>query len=479
MTDPNRQPITVSIFEIFKIGIGPSSSHTMGPMIAAQHFRQRLLGSDLLSRVATLVVTLHGSLGATGKGHATDRAVIAGLTGVLPASAAGSAIQDAVARVQKYGALALDSATIPFDAARHLRWEPLTENLPHPNTIDFEILDTDAKSLLRQRYLSVGGGFVEIVDGETGSRSPLPGTVRPSGTPRHAFRNALELTRVSKKKKLSWARIALENEIALTGRSEAEILASLLDIWRVMRACIARGIAADADSKLPGPLKVRRRAPNAYEAATSTDRTKLPLIDPVELLAHAYALAVNEENASGHQVVTAPTNGAAGVIPAAFAALQDRHRLPDADICRGLMTASIIGAIIKREASLSGAEMGCQGEVGSASAMAAGGIVEIMNGTSDQVEMAAEIAIEHHLGMTCDPIAGLVQIPCIERNVMGAVKSLNAATLALSSDGKHRVTLDEAIAAMRQIGLDMNAKYKETARGGLATAAHAPHHVAC
>ena len=223
---------------------------------------------------------------------------------------------------------------------------------------------------------------------------------------------------------------------------------------------------------------MRRRAPAAYRAAVSSNTAGL-IIGPVELLAHAYALAVSEENACGGRVVTAPTNGAAGVIPAAFAALQDHRRIGDDRVYMGLIAAGMIGAIIKRDASLSGAEMGCQGEVGSASAMAAGGIVEMLGGTPDQVEMAAEICIEHHLGMTCDPVAGLVQIPCIERNVMGAVKSLNAAAIAMAGDGKHRVTLDEAIAAMRQIGLDMNAKYKETALGGLAAFANAPHHIEC
>lgn len=468
-------PIDTSVFEIFKIGIGPSSSHTMGPMIAAHDFRQRLVARS----PTRLVVTLHGSLGATGKGHATDKAVVGGLCGLRPADCGGTALSEALARVAQDGHLALAGGEIEFDASRDLLLCPFTENLPHPNTLDFDAFDSAGAPLLHARYCSVGGGFVERLDPD-GTRKPLAGdATTPRGQPRHAFTNTLELMRISKKTKRGWAMLALDNERALTGRSEAEISTGLLAIWRTMRACIARGVAADPESKLPGPLNVRRRAPTAFAAAKGHGKIRLPLTDPVELLAHAYALAVNEENASGHQVVTAPTNGAAGVIPAAFAALQDGQHLADDAIVRGLLTAGLIGSIIKREASLSGAEMGCQGEVGSACAMAAGGIVEMLGGTPDQVEMAAEIGIEHHLGMTCDPVAGLVQIPCIERNVMGAVKSLHAATLALGSDGKHRISLDEAIAAMRQIGLDMNSKYKETARGGLAAAASAPHHVEC
>lgn len=468
-------PIATSVFEIFKVGIGPSSSHTMGPMLAAHHFREAMASL----RPARMVVTLHGSLGATGKGHATDKAVIAGLCGLQPADCAGERLATTLERAAKSDGIALPNGNVPFLPARDLRFQPLTENLPHPNTIDFAAFDDQGNVLLTNRYLSVGGGFVEIVDAQ-GRRAPLlAGGQTGRGTPLHLFVNTLELMRCCKKTRKGWADIALENERAMCDSREAEISDKLLVIWKVMRACIARGIASDPESKLPGPLNVYRRAPRAYAAARAGGSPKLPLTDPVQLLTHAYALAVNEENASGHQVVTAPTNGAAGVIPASFAALQDVRCLPDATILRGLLTAGLIGSIVKREASLSGAEMGCQGEVGSASAMAAGGIVEMLGGTPDQVEMAAEIAIEHHLGMTCDPISGLVQIPCIERNVMGAVKALHAATLALGSNGKHRISFDEAIAAMKQIGLDMNAKYKETARGGLAAAASAPHHVEC
>ena len=472
MTDA---PIATSVFDLFKIGIGPSSSHTMGPMLAALDFRRQT--AALPAGAVRLRVSLRGSLGATGKGHSTDRAVLAGLSGLHPAETSGEMLESAVRSLRARKLVTLGGAVLAFDPKSDLAWDPLAADLPHPNTIDFELLDAGGAALRQSRYLSVGGGFVERLD--AGARTPLASGARPTGLPRHRFRSGVELMRISKRTKLGWSRIALDNELANSGRDEAAVRDDLLRIWTVMRECIARGVAADAQGLLPGRLNVYRRAPEAYRAARGGGTTRLPLTDPVELLAHAYALAVNEENACGGRVVTAPTNGAAGVIPASFAALLDTGRVREPEIVRGLLTAGLVGALIKRSASLSGAEMGCQGEVGSACAMAAGGIVEMLGGTPDQVEMAAEIGIEHHLGMTCDPIAGLVQIPCIERNVMGAVKALHAATLALSSSGKHRISLDEAIAAMRQIGLDMNAKYKETARGGLATVSSAPHHVEC
>ena len=476
MTNP--PPIATSVFEIFKIGVGPSSSHTMGPMVAAAHFRRRMLEGGLAGRAARIRCDLLGSLGATGKGHATDRAIIAGLCGLQPATLTGEAWATAVRSVRAARAVRVDGASVAFDPRADLRWLPLAEPLPHPNTVEFAALDAAGAELLKGRYLSVGGGFVEIAEPD-GRRTPLSAEAA-RGAPRHAFTSGVELMRICKRGRLRWCEVALQNEAA-QGRPEAAVRAGLLEIWRAMRDCIRRGVEADPQGKLPGPLNVYRRAPGAYATARSgaSPAHPLPLTDPVDLLAHAYALAVNEENAAGGRVVTAPTNGAAGVIPAAFAALQDGRGLPDERIVDGLLTAGLVGALIKRMASLSGAEMGCQGEVGSACAMAAAGVVEILAGTPDQVEMAAEIGIEHHLGMTCDPIAGLVQIPCIERNVMGAVKALHAATLALGSSGKHRISLDEAIAAMRQIGLDMNAKYKETARGGLATISSAPHHVEC
>jgi L-serine dehydratase len=468
-------PITTSVFDLFKIGLGPSSSHTMGPMLAALDFRQQARPPPGSAR---LRVSLRGSLGATGKGHATDRAVLAGLASLHPATATDDALHAAVRSTRARKTVTLEGLTLAFDPKADLIWDPLAEGLPHPNTLDFDVLDAAGTLLARARYLSVGGGCVERVEPD-GRCTSLAASPASGGAPRHKFRSGVELMRISKRTKLGWSRIALDNELAISGRSEAEVRDGLLRIWSAMRDCIRRGVEADPQELLPGRLNVYRRAPGAHRAAQGGGTGRLPLTDPVELLAHAYALAVNEENACGGRVVTAPTNGAAGVIPASFAALQVAGRVNEAEIVRGLLTAGLIGALIKHAASLSGAEMGCQGEVGSACAMAAGGIVEMLGGTPDQVEMAAEIGIEHHLGMTCDPISGLVQIPCIERNVMGAVKALHAATLALSSSGKHRISLDESIAAMRQIGLDMNAKYKETARGGLATVSSAPHHVEC
>jgi L-serine dehydratase len=418
--------VSTSVFDIFKIGIGPSSSHTMGPMRAATLFLESLEGAAAVARIR---VRLHGSLGATGRGHATDRA----LARVLPPSL--------------------------FNPERDIEWLPDSPHLPHPNTIDFLACDAAGQVLVDQRYISVGGGLVERVRPD-GSR------VRDSQAPpaRLVYRvsSAADVLQVCREYRLRWSDVQLANE----SLPREEVFSRLQTIWRTMRDCIERGIAADG--MLPGPLGVRRRAPEAFRRLRAPSVQKLPLSDPLELRVHAYALAVNEENAAGGVVVTAPTNGAAGVLPAAFAASQDLHGLNDEQIARGLLAASLIAGIIKLHASLSGAEMGCQGEVGSASAMAAGGLVEMFGGSPEQVEMAAEIAVEHHLGMTCDPVGGLVQIPCIERNVMGAVKALHAATMALGSDGTHRVSLDQAIEAMRNIGRDMHARYKETARGGLA-----------
>lgn len=418
--------VSTSVFDIFKIGIGPSSSHTMGPMRAARLFLDAL---TTLPTVARIRVQLHGSLGATGRGHATDRALAA----VLPASL--------------------------FHPERDIEWLPDTPDLPHPNTLDLLALDAQGQTLLSHRYISVGGGLIEQVLPD-GSRRRDAQTL--PARPVHRVATAADVLRFCSAHRLRWSEIQLANEAL----PRDEVFQRLHTIWRTMRDCIHRGLHTDGE--LPGPLHVRRRAPEAYRRVQTPTAAPAPVHDPVELRAHAYALAVNEENAAGGVVVTAPTNGAAGVLPAAFAASQDVHGLTDEQIAHGLLTAALIGGLIKLHASLSGAEMGCQGEVGSASAMAAGGLVEMYGGTPAQVEMAAEIALEHHLGMTCDPVGGLVQIPCIERNVMGAIKALHAATLALGSDGTHRVSLDQAIAAMREIGLDMHARYKETARGGLA-----------
>lgn len=409
----------------------------MGPMRCAQLFLEALSKNGAPSRIR---VRLHGSLGATGRGHATDRA----LARVLPADV--------------------------FQPDRDIEWLPDTPNLPHPNTLDLIAQDAEGRTLLEQRYVSVGGGLVEQVMPD-GSR------VRdyPFVPARPVFRvsSAAEILQICAEKGLKWSDIQLANEAL----SREEVFAKLETIWKTMRECIQRGISTEG--LLPGPLNVRRRAPAAYRRLLEQAGSSVPLRDPMELRVHAYALAVNEENAAGGTVVTAPTNGAAGVVPASFAACQDAYGFTSEQIARGLLTAALIAGLIKLHASLSGAEMGCQGEVGSASAMAAGGLTEMFGGTPAQVEMAAEIALEHHLGMTCDPVGGLVQIPCIERNVMGAVKALHAATLSLNSDGTHRISLDQAIAAMREIGLNMHARYKETAQGGLAKVLVDESHVKC
>ncbi len=429
--------VQTSVFDIFKIGVGPSSSHTMGPMRAAQLFINALGKNNAIKHIRA---RLHGSLGATGRGHATDRA----LQRVLPEQL--------------------------FNSDTDIEWLPDSQDLPHPNTLDLIAEDVNGTVLLEQRYVSVGGGLVEQVmpDG-TRVRDCQFVPARPV----HHVSSAAEILTICKAHQLKWSDIQLSNE-ALT---HEEVFAKLNEIWKTMRDCIQRGISTEG--QLPGPLGVRRRAPEAYRRLLKDGDNRAPLRDPLELRIHAYALAVNEENAAGGVVVTAPTNGAAGVLPAAYAACQDIHGLTDEQIARGLLTASLIAGLIKLHASLSGAEMGCQGEVGSAAAMAAGGLVEMFGGTPEQVEMAAEIALEHHLGMTCDPVGGLVQIPCIERNVMGAVKALHAATMAMRSEGTHLVSLDRAIFAMRDIGRDMHTRYKETAQGGLAKVMVDGSHVRC
>lgn len=429
--------VETSVFEIFKIGVGPSSSHTMGPMRCAELFLTALPKNAPIARIR---VRLHGSLGATGRGHATDRA----LARVLPPE--------------------------QFQPDRDIEWLPDTPQLPHPNTLDFIAEKADGSVELEQRYVSVGGGLVERVlpDGARVRDCPFA-----PARPVYHVSSAAEILKICTENNLRWSDVQLANE----SLPREEVFTRLEKIWKTMRECIQRGVTTEG--LLPGPLNVRRRAPAAFRRAMEPRTGPSPLRDPVELRVHAYALAVNEENAAGGVVVTAPTNGAAGVLPASFAVSQEAYGWTSEQIARGLLTAALIAGLIKLHASLSGAEMGCQGEVGSAAAMAAGGLTEMFGGTPAQVEMAAEIALEHHLGMTCDPVGGLVQIPCIERNVMGAVKALHAATLALNSDGTHRISFDQAIRAMREIGINMHTRYKETAQGGLAKVLVDESHVKC
>jgi L-serine dehydratase len=453
--------MAISVLDLFKIGIGPSSSHTVGPMRAARAFALDLEGAGLLERTAAVKAELFGSLSATGRGHGSDKAVILGLLGETPEGVDVAAIPDFVASVRRAGRLRLlGRHQIAFDDAEHLVMQ--RSSLPfHPNGMRFTALDAAGRALRARVYYSVGGGFVVDEQAAEG-RSPIreDQTALP-----YPFRSGAELLAHCDATGSPVSRIMLENEKAF--RPEPETRAALLRVWDVMQECVRRGCATDGI--LPGGLKVRRRAPDLYrrllEHPEAGLRDPLTALDWVDL----YALAVNEENAAGGRVVTAPTNGAAGIIPAV--ALYYHRFVPGASpdgIVRLLLTAGAIGVLYKENASISGAEVGCQGEVGSACSMAAGGLAEALGGTPAQVENAAEIAMEHNLGLTCDPIGGLVQVPCIERNAMAAIKAINAARLSLRGDGTHFVSLDNVIKTMRDTGADMSHKYKETARGGLA-----------
>jgi L-serine dehydratase len=446
--------MTTSVFDLFKIGIGPSSSHTVGPMKAARAFAERLAMGGLLDATAAVRVELFGSLGATGRGHGTDRAVVLGLLGERPDEVDVDAIPRLVEAVRAAGRLRLlGRREVPFGEGEHLRFEQRA--LPfHPNGMRFKAFGPGGGVLAARTSYSVGGGFV-VDEGaapeEARAPAPLP------------FRTAAELLRVCAERGLAPADVMLANERAW--RSEREVRDGLLRIWRTMEACVERGCRTEGT--LPGGLRVPRRAP----ALSRTLSTRAPGADPLAAMdwVDLWALAVNEENAAGGRVVTAPTNGAAGVVPAVLHYW--RRLVPgatDDGVVRFLLTAGAIGALVKENASISGAEVGCQGEVGAACSMAAGALAEVLGGTPAQIENAAEIGMEHNLGLTCDPVGGLVQIPCIERNAMAAVQAINAARIALRGDGRHVVSLDQVIETMRETGADMKAKYKETARGGLA-----------
>ncbi len=450
----------ISVFDLFKIGIGPSSSHTVGPMKAARRFAQGLRDGGLLERVTSVKAELFGSLGFTGKGHGSDLAVMLGLEGEEPRTVDIDAAPKRVERIILGGTLnLLGQKTIGFKPAESLIFHRRDKLPLHSNGLRFSAFAGEA--LLFQRiYYSVGGGFVVndkgAPEGDGGAQAerPLP----------YPFSSGDSLLAQCNTHGLSVSTLMLENE--KSQRSAEEVRAGLMEIAGAMEACVKRG--CEREGILPGGLKVKRRAATLArklkaEAHLSVD--PLVIIDWVNL----WALAVNEENAAGGRVVTAPTNGAAGIIPAVLHYY--RRFVPNADdegTQRFLLTAAAIGALYKKNASLSGAEVGCQGEVGVACSMAAGALAEVMGGTPEQVENAAEIGMEHNLGLTCDPIGGLVQVPCIERNAMGSVKAINAARLALSGDGKHKVSLDKVIATMVSTGADMSVKYKETARGGLA-----------
>ncbi|MBK3760276.1 L-serine ammonia-lyase [Stutzerimonas frequens] len=452
--------MSLSVFDLFKIGIGPSSSHTVGPMRAAWRFADGLQRDELLAATASLRVELYGSLGATGKGHGSDKAVLLGLEGEQPESVDTDSIPARLATIRERGELQLlGRHPIPFDSKAQLAF--IRRPLPfHPNGMVFRAFDAAGLQLRSREYYSVGGGFV--VDEQAAGSDRI---VEDATVLAYPFHSAAELLDHCAAQDMSISQLMLANEAAW--RPEAETRDGLLRIWQVMQGCVDAGCRTEG--VMPGGLKVRRRAAGLYrqlsEHPEANLRDALNVLDWVDL----YALAVNEENASGGRVVTAPTNGAAGIIPALLHYYM--RFVPGADedgVVRFLLTAAAIGILYKENASISGAEVGCQGEVGVACSMGAGALCEVLGGTPQQVENAAEIGMEHNLGLTCDPVGGLVQVPCIERNAMGAVKAINAARMALRGDGRHFVSLDKVIRTMRQTGADMKSKYKETARGGLA-----------
>lgn len=454
--------MAISVFELFKIGIGPSSSHTVGPMIAADRFARDLINCGADQATVRIKTDLLGSLGATGKGHGSDKAVLLGLSGAHPETVDVNTIDTKLQVIRDTKTLTLKSGTtVPFNEAKDLVMHR-RKSLPfHPNAVCFEAFDEQGTSLLRRTYYSVGGGFVldeSAADGENPIVADV--TVLP-----YPFTTGNELLSLSDTHDKSVAEMMMANECVW--RTEAEVRHQLLEIWQVMKECVARG--CQESGVLPGGMKVRRRAAAMYQSLASAPeaalRDPLTIIDWVNL----YALAVNEENAAGGRVVTAPTNGAAGIIPAVLHYYV--NFIPgatDDGVVEFLLTAGAIGILYKENASISGAEVGCQGEVGSACSMAAGALAAVTGGNTRQIENAAEIGMEHNLGLTCDPVGGLVQVPCIERNAMGSVKAINAARMALRGDGEHFVSLDKVIKTMRDTGADMKTKYKETARGGLA-----------
>jgi len=452
--------MAISVFDLFKVGIGPSSSHTVGPMRAAAMFAQSLQKEGFLDQTTSVTAELYGSLGATGRGHGSDIGIMLGLMGHTPDSVDVDAVPGLIQGAREQETLILLALRpVVFREKEHLlmyRREALAE---HPNGMQFSAFDGHGTLLRQTKYLSVGGGFVVTV----GARNEQVLTAYQQVP--YPFTSGDQLLRVCQQTGLTVSEVMWANE--RTWRTDADIRSQLLALWRVMRECVQRGLTHQGT--LPGPFKVQRRAP--VLAAQLRARAERVLSDPLSVLdwVNVYAFAVNEENAAGGRVVTAPTNGAAGVIPAVLH-YYDKFIASASDdgVIEFLMTAAAIGMLYKLNASISGAEVGCQGEVGVACSMAAAGLAAVMGGSPAQIENAAEIGMEHNLGLTCDPVGGLVQVPCIERNAMGAVKALNAARMALQGDGQHVVSLDKVIKTMRETGADMKTKYKETARGGLA-----------
>ncbi|MFU8895452.1 MAG: L-serine ammonia-lyase [Gammaproteobacteria bacterium] len=446
--------MAISIFDLIKIGVGPSSSHTMGPMLAARQFLLDAREAGIFGRIERVGVQLYGSLALTGKGHCTDRAILLGLEGEIPRTLVPATVEARLARIRDAGRLQLlGEREISFDEPMDLLFHREQVLPRHTNGMRFSAFDAAGEQLASETFYSLGGGFIargDEADAQAGTTVAVP----------FPFENAVELLEQCRRHDMRVDELVLANEAAW--RPAAETRAQLLELWQVMKECVRAGF--EAEGVLPGVLKVPRRAPRLYRELCGEGAAG-DFMDWV----NAYALAVNEENAAGGRIVTAPTNGAAGIIPAVLHYYRRFVSGADEDgTVRFLLTAGAIAILYKKNASISGAEMGCQGEVGVACSMAAGGLVAAMGGSNAQVENAAEIGMEHNLGLTCDPIAGLVQIPCIERNAMGAVKAVNAARMAFRGDGSHKVSLDQVIATMRQTGRDMSTSYKETSQGGLA-----------
>ena len=465
--------MALSVFDLFSVGMGPSSSHTVGPMRAAHLFSSALSDAGLLPKVAYIRIELFGSLGATGRGHGSPKAIMLGLAGETPETVDVEGIEAWLAKIRKSGELAvLGTHIISFTEKRDLIFSR-SRTLPyHSNGMQFVALDAQQQSIHSRIYYSVGGGFIVDEDAASADCIIEDKTVLP-----YPFSSGLQLLELCQQQGMSISELMLANETVW--RSEAKINKDIMALWQVMESCIARGCRTEG--VLPGGLKVKRRAADLHQKlAASQGADPLEVLDWVSL----YALAVNEENAAGGRIVTAPTNGAAGIIPAVlnyyinFCSVSNEpsnnntaqyNKVKEKDIRCFLLTAAAVGMLFKMNASISGAEVGCQGEVGSACSMAAAGLTAVLGGSPEQVENAAEIAMEHNLGLTCDPVGGLVQVPCIERNAMASVKAIHAARMALKGDGTHFVSLDKVINTMRETGRDMQEKYKETSRGGLAT----------
>ncbi|TPQ25645.1 L-serine ammonia-lyase [Methylomonas sp. EFPC3] len=453
--------MAISVFDIFKIGIGPSSSHTVGPMRAAMAFARKLEQQGLISEVRRIQVELYGSLGATGKGHGTDKAVMLGLEGEAPDAVDPDSIPQRLAQIRETGSVRLlGFHPVAFNEKSDLLFQ--RKVLPyHSNGMRLTVFDASGAELVQADYYSVGGGFVV-----TGPEAAIDRLSNDDTCLPYPFNTGDGLLKLCATHRKSISELMLSNEKAWL--NESQIRERLLTIWQVMQACVERGLREEGI--LPGGMKVRRRAANLYRQLTGEIPRQTPSM-PVGTMewVNLFALAVSEENAAGGRVVTAPTNGAAGIIPAVLHYYWKYCDGANEDgVIRFLLTAAAIAILYKENASLSGAEVGCQGEIGVACSMAAGALAEVLGGTPEQVENAAEIGMEHNLGLTCDPVGGLVQVPCIERNAMGSVKAINAARIALRGDGKHFVSLDKVIKTMRETGADMKTKYKETSRGGLA-----------